>query len=48
MSKAISVGWASRANRTPTSSKTSRMGFQRAAKSANPSSIIAGGTGGKE
>ena len=41
-------GWTSRANFTPHSANTSRIGFNRSASSLNPSSIIAGGTGGKE
>jgi hypothetical protein len=47
MSKAISVGWTSRAKRTPTSSKASRMGVQRRAKSSKPACQYCLEVGGK-
>jgi hypothetical protein len=48
MSKAISVGWTSSANFTPHSLYTSRIGFQRSAKSLKPSSMVESDTGGNE
>ena len=48
MSNAISVGWTSRANFTPLSSKTSRIGCHSSANRSKPASMACGLTGGNE
>jgi hypothetical protein len=47
-SKAISVGWTSRANRTPQASNSSKMGVQSRTISPKASSIICSVVGGNE